>query len=306
MDKHASIDIGFKTLLVFQTLLRTRSVSGAADAMGVSQPTVSRSLGRLREHFSDPLFVRTQRSMEPTPLAIELTDTVDQILELYFSRLTQQADFNPQTSRRVFRIAASEIGHHLLLTALTQTLAMKAPGVQMKAVPLGFHSLIEELETGAVDIAFGAYPKLYAGVHERTLATEQYVCVARKGHPDIKRKLTLEKYLNAQHIIVSAQGMGHIHEQIERQLLALCPPENIRVTSHHFLSSVLLAEETNLVVTLPSRVVSTLGRRLEVNVFPPPIDISPFDIKLYWHERYHRDAANQWLRQLIAKEVPSG
>jgi len=294
------IDLDFKLLVVFQTLMKIRKVSDAGEQLDISQPTISRSLSRLRAHFGDPLFVRTQNGMEPTPCALEVAPYIDEMLDLYHSRLSQKQKFEPALSKRTFRIAASEIGHLLLLPKLVNTLACQAPMINLKATPLGLHSLIEELETGQVDIAFGAYPKLYAGVYERTVAKESYVCVTQSNHPTIKKKLTLDDFRQAAHVIVSAHGMGHIHEQIEKQLLDICPPENIRVVSHHFLSTILLVEQTNLIATLPSRAAKVLSERLDIQILEPPVDIPSFDIKTYWHERFHQDAANQWLRNLIS------
>lgn len=294
------IDLDFKLLVVFQALMKTRKVSKAGEQLDISQPSISRSLARLRTHFGDPLFVRTQHAMEPTPCALEVAPHIDEMLTLYHSRLSQQQRFDPGLSKRTFRIAASEIGHLLLLPNLVNTLATQAPMIRLKAVPLGLHSLIEELETGQADVAFGAYPKLYAGVYERTLAKESYVCIARSNHPFIKNTLTLEDYSQAEHVIVSAHGLGHIHEQIEKQLFDICPPEKVRVVSHHFLSSILLVEQSNLIATLPSRAATALSERLNIQIFEPPIDIPSFEIKTYWHERFHHDAANQWLRNLIS------
>lgn len=294
----STVDLDFKLLLVFQVLIKTRKVSDTAEQLGVSQPTVSRSLARLREHFSDPLFVRAHYRMEPTPCAIDIAPVVDEMLNIYYSRLSQQYEFDPKLSSRTFSIAASEIGHLLLLPKLVN--AMKsAPNLTLKAIPLGLHSLIEELETGVSDIAFGAYPKLYAGVYERTVAQETYVCVVRGDHPRIKDKLSLDEYQRANHVIVSAKGLGHIHEQIEKQLFDTCSPEQVLVVSHHFLTTLLLVEQTDLVVTLPLRAVAALEQRLNIKTFQPPIEIPSFDIKIYWHERFHREPANQWLRNLV-------
>ena len=294
------IDLDFKLLVVFQALMKARKVSDAAEQLDISQPTISRSLSRLRIHFGDPLFVRTHHGMDPTPCALEVAPYIDEMLNLYHSRLSQQQAFEPSLSKRTFRIAASEIGHLLLLPRLVNTLASQAPMINLKATPLGLHSLIEELETGQVDIAFGAYPKLYAGVYERTLAQESYVCVTKSNHPTIQDSLTLDEFRKAEHVIVSAHGMGHIHEQIEKQLLDICPAENVRVVSHHFLSTILLVEQTNLIATLPSRAAQVLSQRLDIQTLKPPIDIPSFSIKTYWHERFHQDAANQWLRNMIS------
>ena len=70
-------DLDFKMLQTFQALIENGQVSAAADALGVGQSNVSRSLAKLRTHFGDPLFVRTQKGMEPTPRAVQIAKSVE-------------------------------------------------------------------------------------------------------------------------------------------------------------------------------------------------------------------------------------
>lgn len=241
--------------------------------------------------------------MEPTPGALEIAPVVDELLDIYHSRLSQTRQFEPLTSNRTFRIAASEIGHMLLFPPLLKRLEKEAPNVTLKAVPLGLHALIGELETGEVDLAIGAFPSLYAGIYERTLFTEHYLCLLRADDLATRDKMTLSEFKSKDHIIVSAEGMGHFHEQVEKQLYDVCPPENIRVISHSFLLSALIVEQFNFVVSVPSKIFAALGSRLDVRMVKAPIDLPSFEVKQYWHERYHKDAANQWIRREIAECV---
>jgi len=293
-------NIDFRELVVFQSLMKKRKVSDVALELNLSQPSISRSLARLREHFDDPLFVRTQHAMEPTPCALEVAPSVDEMLDLYHFQLARRQKFDPAKSKRTFKIAASEVGHMMVFPRLIKILDETAPNIKLTAIPLGLHSLIDQLETGETDMAFGSYPKLYAGVHERILYREHYVCLVRADHPTIKDKLSLADYEQAKHLIVSAQGLGHIHEQAEKQLYDICPEENICVVTHNFLVSALLVEQSNYVATVPSKVAEALGGRNNLRILKPPIKVSSFDAKLYWHERFHREPANQWLRQTIA------
>lgn len=292
-------DLDFRELTVFQQLLKRRSVSEVALELGLSQPTVSRCLARLRQHFDDPLFVRTQHSMEPTPNALEIADSVKEILDLYHSQLSLKPHFDPATSKRSFSIAASEIGHLVLFPPLIKKFEAHSPTIKLTAVPLGLHSLIEELETGNTDIAFGSFPKLYAGVHERTLYKEHYVCLIRKDHPHIQQRPTLNQFKESRHVIVSAQGLGHIHEQAEKKLYEVCPEDNVCIVTHNFLVCAMLVGQSNFIATVPSKVAEVLGARANLRTIAPPIKLPPFQAKLYWHERFHREPANRWLRETI-------
>lgn len=294
-------EFDLKLLFAFQALIQTRSVSQAADVLDLSQPSVSRCLGSLRKHFGDELFVKTRGGMRPTPYALEIAPTVDEMLSLYYSKLAQKRKFDPKTSKRIFNIAALDVGHAYFFQRLIPILEKHAPHVTLKGVPLGLHSLIDELETGETDVAIGAFPKLYGGVYERTLYKDRYVCLVRKDHRDFRSgKLSLEQFKQARHIIVSTKGQGHTHEMVEKELHKVCPKENIRVVAHNFLSCVLIAVRSDYVVTLPSRACEAFGQLVNFRTAPHPLDLPTFEVREYWHERFHNDPANQWLRKRIA------
>ncbi len=297
----SSGDLDFKLLQVFQMLIRKRQVSAAAAALGLSQPSISRMLNKLRAYFDDPLFVRTQNSMEPTPTALALIDSVDLILQLYRSELTHAKApvFDPATSRRVFNIVSSDVGHVILFSRLAGVISDLAPGVRLNAVSLGDKSLVHKLETGEADLAFGAYPKLNAGIQEQLLYREFYVCLLRGDHPTIRGSIDMEQYRQAQHIFVSAAGAEHFHDFMEREILAFCPEENHRFTSSNFLAGAIIAAHSNYIITAPSGLAYALDYGDRLQILKPPFYLNPFGIKQYWHERYHKDPAHQWMRKLI-------
>jgi DNA-binding transcriptional LysR family regulator len=290
-------------LLAFDAVLTHRSVSAAARRLSLPQPTVSRWLGQLRVFFDDPLFVRTRRGMEPTPVAVAASAAVQEIVRLYRSQLVHGGRFDPATSTRNFAIAASDFGHLLVLPALERQTAV-APTVRFTAVPLDRRPLIEALESGEVDVAVGGFPALYAGVREQRLFREHYVCLLRKGHP-LCRNGTINRtaFERAQHIVVSARALGHVHEEVEKRLLDTIPPERVRIVSQSFLLSALFVEQTDLILTVPSGVAGFLAARNSVEALTPPLKLPGFDVKQYWHERYHNDPGNEWLRQTIARAL---
>lgn len=291
-------DLDFKMLSVFQALIEQGQVSAAADQLGVGQSNVSRSLAKLRNHFGDPLFVRTQRGMEPTPRAIQISKSVENMLRIYQNTLSGSAEFDPASSHRVFHIAGSEVGHVLGISRLGEKIFEVAPHVQLHAVPLGINTLAKELESDT-DLAFGPFPKLYAGIHERTVYTEQYVCMVRSDHPRIKADMSMDDFRSAQHIVVSGRRWGHTHEQIESQIVSEIPDGHIRVVTHNFLTAALLAANSNFVVTVPSGTAQALSECSSLRVLKPPFELPVFDVKLYWHERFHQDPAHIWLRNLV-------
>ena len=296
-------DLEISTLVIFQQLLKLKSVSQTARHLDLSQPAVSRKLAKLRDHFKDPLFVRTGRGLLPTPLAIELDPFIEEVLNIFQTRFHSYDKFDPEISERKFTIASSEIGHKLLLPLLFKACNEQAPNISLRSTRPATSNLVSDLENGDVDVTLGAYPKLYSGIYEKTLATESYVCGVRKNHSVIDGRITVEQFMASDHIIVSTKGLGHIHRQIEKHLLDYCPKERVKVISDNFVTAALLAEETDCIAMLPARVGEIFGGRLNLQFLDPPINVPDFEIKLYWHERFHQAPANRWLRNLISNVI---
>lgn len=296
-------EIDISLFLIFQHLIQYRNVTKTAKQLDLSQPAVSRKLAKLRAHFNDPLFVRTGQGLAPTPFAIEIAPSIQQLMLIYQSEIHHHEEFDPSKSERKFSIASTEIGHNLLIPRLLKECSKIAPAIRFDAVRPSTNSMVEKLEIGEIDLALGSYPNLYSGIYEKTLAPESYVCAVRKGHPDIKGTISIEQFEAAEHIIVSTKGVGHIHRQIEKLLFDRCSNDRIRVVSENFITAALLAEETNCIATLPSRLADMFGDRLRLQYIEPPIEVPSFDIKLYWHERFHLAPANQWLREVVTRVI---
>lgn len=301
-----SLDL--RLLTVFDRLITLRSVTKAARELQMPQATLSRCLSQLRTHFHDPLFVRTQSGLAPTPAAVAVAGPVRAILDIYRDSLARQGGFDPASSSRRFAVAASDFGHLLMLPRLSAMLALEAPAIRLDAVSLsGQRPLIDLLEAGEADVAIGGFPALYAGVRQRVLFQERYICVVRSGHYLAgQRSLTEAAFIGLRHVVVSARSFGHVHQAVEKQLIELLPSRSIAVISPSFVLAALLAERSDLVLTTPSKVIAVLddgGRFSALTV--PWLELPSFDVALYWHERFDHDAANRWLRACVIALTPS-
>lgn len=301
--KFADYELELGVFIVFQNLMKFRSVSQTAKHLDLSQPAVSRKLSKLRDHFQDQLFVRTGRGLAPTPFAIELEPHANEIVAVYQKQFQNIDQFEASSATRKFTIASSEVGQKLLLPPLFEKCSKIAPNVSITTTRPNNETLIADLESGDVDIALGAYPKLYSGIFEKTLATETYTCAVRVDHPEISGEMSVDQFMKADHVVVSTKGLGHIHRQIEKFLIETCPKDRVKVVCDNFSTAALLAEQTDCIATLPSRLAHTFGGRLKLQFLPPPVRVPDFEIKLYWHERFHQASANKWLRDMISSVI---
>ena len=286
-----------KLLCVFDEIYKTRNVSRAGENLGLPQSSVSIALARLRRHFGDPLFVRTSDGMLPTPHAELLLADVRRALDLLRAITREQATFDPSRSQRSFRICMTDITHLILLPALINRLGAVAPGVRVTITNISSRTP-KMLESGEADLAVGFIPELEAGFYQQKLFDQRFACVVSIDHPRIRVRLTRSAFERERHAVVVATGTGH--ELVEQQLKRLESRRSVVLELPNFLGIGALVASTDLMITVPERVAETLVRIAAVKMLSPPFELPAFAIQQYWHERYHHDPGNRWLRSVIA------
>ncbi len=291
-------NIDLKLLVVIGELHRTRSVSQAAEHLELSQSTISMSLAKLRRHFNDPLFVRTSAGMEPTPYATELICMLQKAENLLQSALEHQVVFNPLTSDRVFRLQSTDIAQVTLLPKLMQRLKKVAPSV---GIHLGriTPETPKMLESGELDLAVGFILPMGAGFCQQRLFKERFVCAVRKDHPRIDSGLSMQQYEAECHMAVATSGTGH--GIVEKILEVNRIRRNVGLTVPSFLGIASIVASSDYVVTLPEQLGRHLSAAGNIKVFPLPFEVPRYYIMQHWHERYSHDAANRWIRAVMAE-----
>ena len=283
-------------LQLFELIYSSRSVTRAAEHLGLAQPTVSIWLAKLRKQLNDPLFVRTPSGMLPTPEADALIGTVRQALESLRYLAQREAKFDPATSERRFRICMTDASHITLLPPLLAHVRSTAPGVRLGAERID-RLTAQRLESGEADLALGLIPELGAGFYQQSLFTQDWVCLANARHPRIGEALSADMYQREGHInVVSGTGHHLLDASLERHHLE----HRVVLELPGFLGLTAIVSTTDLLVTLPRQIGETLAKLGGLNVFSCPIPIPTFTVKQHWHTRYHNDPGNRWLRGLCA------
>lgn len=283
-------------LRLVDALARNGNLGEAAEQIGLTQSAASHALARLREELQDPIFIRTADGMRPTAYGIRLAASVRDALQSLRAGLGRHPEFVPRTSRRTFDVIMSDVSQMLYLPRLLARLSADAPGVTLRvhALPSKAPHLI--LESGEVDLAVGAFSRLIAGCRQKRLYRERYVCVVRLDHPKFEQGMTVEAFCSVPQAVVHPRG--YVHEQLDRWLAQQKVARTAKLYVPYFLSLPLVIARSDLLVIMASRVARMYSEIVPLKIMPPPVKLPTYDTRLFWHERFHRDPANRWLRGL--------
>ena len=285
-------DVDLNLLRTFHAVHAERSVSRAAVRLGVSQPTVSHALSRLRILHHDPLFVRVQDGMAPTARADRLAEAVREALATLDAALHEGERYDPAASGRTFRLYMSDIGETLFLPQLLQVLARSAPKVRLETFQQDEKDILPALESGRVDLALGYIPVL-AGVEKEVLLQERYVVVMRRGHPLARRAPTRAALKELGYVLVRS------HPATAKALQAQGLTGNIRLEIPHFLVLPRILAETDLAVLMPARLSAAFASMGDYAEWRPRIGMPAFAVSVHWYWRFTGDPGNRWLREQI-------
>jgi DNA-binding transcriptional LysR family regulator len=294
MDNLRRIDLNL--LVTLETLLTERSVTRTAKRLHLSQPSVSVQLRKLREIFSDPLLSPAPGGMLPTTRAQALLPEVRLALAGVRRIVGQSSAFDPKTAQLTWQIAAADYAEYAVLLPLLAKLRRSAPGIRIAVRQASHAKMFKQLDSGAVDLAFLAMDTLPSHLHHRILYNEHYVLVARKGHPALKRKLTLETFCELDYVVVSPDG-GGFKGVTDAMLESRRRKRRVALSTQHFLFVPEVVAQTDLLAVVPHRLVKDRSDRLQI--LSPPLTLPSYDMAMIWHERSHADAAHAWLREQV-------
>lgn len=292
-------------LLVFDALVRHRSVTLAAEELAMSASALSHALARLRDAMADELFVRIGNEMRPTATAEGMMRPIGEALDLLHAGLAPARQFDPAASERTFIFAATDYTAFAMLPAFMARMQQVAPGLRFKVVYSRGRESADELASGRIDFALGydeeALP-LPAGVESADWFSDDYVVIASREHPAIGRKLTMAQYLAAQHVVVTPwdESRGSIDLVLDR----LGVTRDVAMQLPSVLVAPFIVARSHLLMTIPHRAALILRDAAPVAIYPTPFDAPRYTLKIYQHTRHAGTPAHRWIRDQLLQSVP--
>ncbi|PQO99389.1 LysR family transcriptional regulator [Massilia phosphatilytica] len=296
MIEPSSIDLNL--LSVFQEVYRERQISAAARRLGLTQSAVSNALARLRRTFGDELFVRTAHGMQPTPLAQQMAEPIGAAMVQVALALSQRSRFDPATSGRRFTVAMTDVGEVYFMPVLIERCRAGAPNVEIASVRANGLTLKDDMETGRVDLAIGAFEDVSDALYHRALFRQRFVSMFRKDHPLAKGKVDLDRFVAAPHLIVDAAQSPY--DRINGLLEKAGVTAGARFRVPHFTAVPYIVSTSELVVTVPQKLAESAASPFGLKWIEPPLALPTLQTNVFWHRRFNHDPGIQWLRGLIA------
>lgn len=301
-----SLDLNL--LLVFDALLRTRSVTRAAEQTGMGQSSMSGALKRLRNALDDPLFVKCGSGMTPTTLALELAGPIQAGLAQIRHALGAREEFHPTTSTRRFVLYMSDTAQLVFLPRLLETIRREAPGVELQTYQCDIRQGNRMLAEGGIDLAVGFFLSIDSALHRSLLFESPYAVIASADHPTIQGECTLQQ-LAAAHHLAYRPAVGS-HRTIDERIFELCaqfePARTPTLEVSHGLGLAEVVARTDLVACIPLPLAELCASGGGIQVFPLPVSMPSMVIAQYWHERAHRDGGSVWLRGMLRRLFREG
>ncbi|HTQ88437.1 MAG TPA: LysR family transcriptional regulator [Streptosporangiaceae bacterium] len=292
----ANLDLNL--LVSLDALLAERSVSRAAERLGLSQPSLSASLARLRRHFRDDLLDRVGNRYELTPLAAQLAGQTASALAAVARVFAAEPGFDPATAGREFTVLISDYAITVLGPQLA-ALLQQAPGVRLRlhqvAIP-AVNAAAQALRDADAMVLPHGY---LTGLPSVQLFTDRWVCIAAAGHPGIGEELTLADLEKLPMVAAHHEPASYTPAGKQLAMLGVQPP--VQLVAETFLALPFLVAAGNGVALIQERLARQLAPAVPVRILPCPFEAAPLIEALWWHPMYEHDPGHRWLRQLFTQ-----
>ena len=291
-------DLNLTRLLV--VLIDEKSVSGAAHRLGVSQPTVSVGLRRLRELTGDPILARLGRGFVPTMHAVELAKLARPHLTALKETLSKRTPFDPRTSDRAFAIGMTDSCGYVFGAPLLKAVGQWAPHTRFRVVIAPMTDLMAMIGRDMISLAIGLASDKTIAAKQTILERPRWCCVFHKEYGALR---SLEEYVSRVHLNITpgAQFAGMIDEALR----ALGLSRDVKYAVSSFAHAAAILESIpNLVLSAPDYVAAHLvAAHPRLALAPLPLDMPETPIAMYWPFSVDRDDAEKWLRGIVLEHI---
>ncbi|WP_434676484.1 LysR family transcriptional regulator [Pseudomonas sp. D3-10] len=291
-------------LVVFETMMHERNVTGVSEKLFLGQPTISAALARLRLMFDDPLFVRTGRLMEPTSRAREIFSNLSPALDGIAAALSRCQAFDPGTSEATFHIGLCDDVEYALLPDLLRRLRVEAPGTTLVVRRTDQWQMCQLLVSGEISLGISHTLELPANARRKALRPIRPMLLRADSRPG---ELTLDDFCRRPHAVVSS--MGHVIDDSDRALSLVGRQRRVVLTVPQFSALPVLLDRSDMIAIVPDYVARAMAAVAGLRAEPAPVQLPEHELSMVWRGASHDDPGERWLRSrccaFIAEQAQS-
>ena len=252
-SKLANLDLNL--LVSLDALLSERSVSRAAERLGLSQPSLSASLARLRRHFHDDLLDRVGNRYELTPLAAQLAGQTASALAAVARVFASEPGFDPATADREFTVLISDYAITVLGPQLA-ALLQQAPSVRLRLHQVTI-PVVNDAAQALREVDAMALPHGYlSDLPSQQLFTDRWVCIVAADHRGVGEKVTLADLEELPMVVAHTPAS---YTPAGKQLSMLGVQPRVQLVAETFLALPFLVAASNGVALIQERLARQLA-----------------------------------------------
>lgn len=288
-------------MLVFDALMKERSVTKAALKLRIQQPAMSHSLSTLRLLLQDELFVRVGQAMRPTPRAHALAAGINQVLSQSHRLLLTSQPFDPSREERIFRIGFSSELEVILMPSLAAHLHKHAPGIRVHARAAAPESVFHMLDDHIIDFAVGCYAEGTSRYRHKELFQQSLSCCYNPKLLKFPGGLKRGEFVAARHALVSQKQEieGCLDGALKRLNLRL----DVAMAAPEFLTVLTAVAQSPFIATLPTRIAKRYASMFGLTVGEVPIDLEVAPIAMIWAAHADKEPAFEWIREQVGPVI---
>lgn len=305
MTKENTLTGRFKTIRNFDLNLLTtfeavyihRSGTNAADVLGITPSAVSQALGRLRDYYHDPLFVREGKKLAPTTIATGIHEGLAEAYDNLIAKL-QNVSFSSVPTRLI--VNCSPYISMFTINAMSRILDEIAP--ECTIVHSTNNNSISDVEEALIfrkaDIVFDAHPHLSHSRVSQQLFAETPVVICRKSHPRLSGSLTREQSNAERHIFLDSESANILVERLNIDIL-LRGERHCCFSSPSLLTIVSMVESTDMLAIVPRRFYEKLKNAFDVQSLAIDFNIAPLPVYMV----YNKAALNNHFFAALVRKI---
>ncbi len=283
---------------VFEAIYNEGNLTKAANTLHITQPAISHSLAKLREHFDDALFIRQGHRMLPSPLAERLIVEIRQALHTLKSAHLSSNRFDPASAKTTFKIGLRDVLESTCLPPLMSLLQEQAPNVSIISLRHDRKTMEHELASGELDMVIDVALPVTSQLQQQRVIAERLCVLAKQEHPALKTVLDIDTYIQQKHVMASYRSSGMAIEDLELNRYGLS--RNVVLRCQHYYAASQVVSHSELLLTMPESYARLLAKdNSQLEVFDFPIQSPSVDVHIYSHTSRETDPELKWLKEVF-------